>query len=128
MNHKTYTQAVNATENKDYAGMSERLQDSDTVRLLHALVGLATESAELLDAMKKHVFYGKSLDLLNIKEELGDVLYYHALACDVVGLTLEEAMRSNAAKLRARYGDAFSKDAALNRDINKELEAVDGNK
>lgn len=47
--------------------------------LLHCATGLVTESAELVDAIKKHVFYGKPLDVVNIKEELGDLLWYVAI-------------------------------------------------
>lgn len=53
-------------------------------RLLHAAIGLCTESGELLDAYKKHIFYGKPLDHVNIKEELGDICWYMAIVCDVV--------------------------------------------
>lgn len=57
--------------------------------LLHCATGLVTESAELVDAIKKHVFYGKSLDVVNIKEELGDILWYIAIPVRMFDLDLD---------------------------------------
>ena len=45
-------------------------------RLLHGVIGLVTETSELLDAIKKSLFYGKPLDKTNLIEELGDLLWY----------------------------------------------------
>lgn len=57
--------------------------------LLHCVTGLVTESAELVDAIKKHVFYGKPLDVVNIKEELGDLLWYIAIPVRIFDLDLD---------------------------------------
>lgn len=45
----------------------------------HGIIGMMTEAGELLDQMKKHWFYGRELDVVNIKEELGDILWYAAI-------------------------------------------------
>lgn len=89
-------------------------------RLLHAGIGLATESGEFLDALKKAVFYGKELDKVNLKEELGDILWYMAIAMDVLGTDFETEMKKNIEKLKARYGEKFSQAAAESRDLEKE--------
>lgn len=89
-------------------------------RILHGAMGACTEGGELLDACKKHVFYGRELDKVNIKEEIGDVLWYIAILCDELGLTFEEVMDTNIAKLKARYGEKFSAEKAENRDLEKE--------
>lgn len=46
--------------------------------LIHMALGLAGEIGELLDAVKKHVIYGKPLDIVNLSEELGDDFWYAA--------------------------------------------------
>lgn len=51
-------------------------------RILHAAMGLVTESAELLS----------STDKGNFAEELGDILWYLAIACDAMGITFDETM------------------------------------
>lgn len=51
-------------------------------RLLHVAMGLVTESTELLN------FEGEK----NFLEELGDVMWYVAVGCDVLGVTITEAV------------------------------------
>ncbi len=95
-------------------------------RLLHAGIGLATETGEFLDAIKKSVFYGKELDRVNLKEELGDILWYLAIAMDALGTDFETEMEKNIQKLKARYGEAFSQDSAEHRDLEKERKILEG--
>lgn len=100
-----------------------------SARLLHAAMGCVTESGELLDQMKKHLVYGKPLDETNFKEELGDILWYIQLACNVLGTSFSQLMLQNAAKLKVRFGDRFDFDKVLNRDLDAEravLEAHNG--
>lgn len=47
----------------------------------HAAMGLCTEAAELIDILKKNHAYGKPLDWVNFREELGDALWYLPLYC-----------------------------------------------
>jgi len=65
-------------------------------RLLHAAIGMVTEVGELLDAIKKHIFYGKQLDRVNMQEEIGDLCWYVALASDVLNITPEAVIRGSA--------------------------------
>src|SRR5690554_4006225 len=51
------------------------LQPGDC-NLLHMTCGVSGEAGELLDAIKKHVFYRKPLDMENVIEELGDIEFY----------------------------------------------------
>lgn len=88
-----------------------------TVDLLHAAIGMSTESGEFLDALKKHLFYGKPLDFVNLAEELGDMCWYVAVALNALGLTFEDVQQSNINKLRARYPEKFTAELAENRDL-----------
>jgi NTP pyrophosphatase (non-canonical NTP hydrolase) len=94
--------------------------DQQVNRLLHAAIGMVTESGEFIDMLKKHLFYGKPLDLVNLQEEIGDQLWYIAIALDALGTTFEAEMRRNIAKLKARYPDKFTSDKAINRDLDAE--------
>ena len=94
-------------------------------RLLHAGIGLATESGEFLDALKKHVFYGKALDRTNLKEEVGDLLWYCAIALDELGSSFEEVQATNIAKLKARYPNKFTMGDAENRDLKAERKILE---
>jgi NTP pyrophosphatase (non-canonical NTP hydrolase) len=94
--------------------------------LLHAAIGISTEGGELLDALKKAIFYGKPLDSINLKEEVGDLMWYIALACHALGTTIDEVCIMNLNKLRARYPERFTSDAALVRDLARERDAMEG--
>src|SRR5262249_12605893 len=106
--------------------VKERLQDTGTVRLLHAMIGLCTESGEIQDQLKKHIFYGKPIDTTNLVEEMGDLFWYLGIMANTLGVSFEEIMAKNNAKLRARYGDKFTETAALNRNLNAERNILEG--
>ena len=74
------------TEADDHIAQGQRAASS--IRLLHGAIGLSTESGELLDQVKKNVFYGKPLDKVNILEECGDVLWYVCLILDSQGFNV----------------------------------------
>ena len=98
--------------------------DTRTMRLLHVGMGLATESGEFMDALKRYVFYGKELDKTNLIEELGDITWYLRIACDVLDVPLAEVIQKNVDKLRARFPEKFTEHAAVNRDLGKERAAL----
>jgi NTP pyrophosphatase (non-canonical NTP hydrolase) len=84
-------------------------------RLLNAALGLCGEAGEFGDSVKKFAFHAHTLDEAALRKELGDVLWYAALACDALGLELGEVMAENIAKLRRRYPDGFSSERSINR-------------
>lgn len=96
-------------------------------RLIHAAFGMQTETAEFTDALKKSIFYGRPLDVVNLREEIGDILWYLALACDELGTTFEAEQARVIAKLKARYPDEFTSNAALNRDLDTERTILESN-
>ena len=125
MNTKDYTKAALKTDTKDFTPVQKRLQDTGNIRLLHAAIGLCTEVGEFQDALKKAIFYGKELDRTNLVEELGDIMWYIAIASDELGITLEDVMAKNAEKLAARYKGGFTEEQALNRDLDEEREILE---
>lgn len=120
MNTKDYVENVLVTEARDFTAVKDRLQDTGSVRLLHAAIGMCTESGEIQDQLKKHLFYGKPLDRTNLVEELGDLMWYIGVMSAELGVPLEEVMDKNIAKLKARYGTKFTEAAALLRNLEKE--------
>ncbi len=115
---------------KNYIKKAIRTESTETFfsgkeRLLHAGIGLATETGEFLDALKKSVFYGKELDKVNLKEELGDMLWYMAIAMDELDTDFETEMNRNIEKLTARYPEKFTKEKAEIRDLEKEREILE---
>lgn len=76
--------------------------------LVHAAMGLTTEAGEFADAVKKHVFYNKPLDVENLIEEAGDLLFYLFDALTKIGVPVEIAIDRNVSKLNKRYKASFS--------------------
>lgn len=120
MTPKEYIENVLKTENVNHKAITVRLMPPETQRLLHGGMGVVTEAGELMDSLKKQIFYGAEPDNVNIKEEIGDLFWYIGILCDTLGLTFEEVFETNIAKLKARYGDKFGETQALNRDLEKE--------
>jgi NTP pyrophosphatase (non-canonical NTP hydrolase) len=126
MNSNDYIKNAIKTDLTDYQPVVDRLSDKKTVRILHAAMGLSTEAGELLDAVKKHLMYGKPLDIVNLKEEAADCFWYIAILADTLGFSFEEIQERNIAKLKTRFGDKFTEHAANNRDLQKEREILEG--
>lgn len=106
--------------------VNARMTSTEGQRGIHACLGLATETGELVDAIKRYIRYGKPVDAVNIKEEFGDICWYMALIADQYGFTFEDAMNSNVEKLlKKRYKNGFSENAALNRDLTEERKALE---
>lgn len=108
---------------KDYEVASERTCPDLGTNLnneMHMVIGISTESGELLDAYKKRFAYGKEVDLINVKEEIGDLMWYISNLCRMKGFNLEEIMATNINKLMVRFPEKFSQENALNRDLEQE--------
>lgn len=97
-------------------------------RLIHASMGFVTEAAEFQDALKKSLFYGKELDKTNLKEEIGDLLWYLAIAMDVLGTDFDGEQDRVIRKLKARYPSKFENDLAENRDLVAERKILETEK
>lgn len=80
-------------------------------------LGLAGESGEVVDLLKKHLFHGKDLDREKLLLELGDVRWYMEALCVAAGFTMDQVEAANVDKLRKRYPDGFTRsDSETRRD------------
>lgn len=122
---------VLTTESNDFEGIAKRLADPSTIRLLHAAEGMCTESAEFMDQLKKHIFYGKPIDHVNLVEELGDLRWYDNIAMDELKVTAEQVQAINNKKLtdkkngRYKKGEFTSVEAYL-RNLEAERAILEG--
>ena len=108
---------------KEYAIEANRtMSECETPLLddLHMILGMQTEAAEIADVYKKNIAYGKDLDLVNVKEEIGDLMWYIVNLCTLNGWNLEDIMQTNIDKLKARFPEKFTNENALNRDLDIE--------
>ena len=85
-----------------------------------AALGLAGESGEVVDYLKKVIHHGHDLDRVKLAKELGDVLWYVAEVSSTAGISLDEVASMNIEKLKSRYPDGFSSERSQNRAANDE--------
>jgi NTP pyrophosphatase (non-canonical NTP hydrolase) len=102
----------------------KRMSVDSTFDLNHAIIGMMTELGEFADIQKKWVQYGKAEDWVNMCEELGDLMWYVAIASKVIeenmGVTLDDILEINIKKLRMRYPEKFTEKNAIERNVDEE--------
>ena len=94
--------------------LNPQLSEKDV--LINGVMGLCGESGELIDLVKKHLAQGHPLDKEKLAKELGDVAWYVAETAYAIGYPLEEILRMNIDKLKARYPDGFDPEKSMNRE------------
>lgn len=93
--------------------------------LLHSSLGLVTEANEILEAVYAHIFKGVELDYVNILEEIGDLQWYAAIPLRIKGASMETVLNANIEKLKARYGEKFTSEKAVKRDLVSEKQVLE---
>jgi NTP pyrophosphatase (non-canonical NTP hydrolase) len=79
---------------------------------LHAILGVDSEAAELIELLYKQELSGEPIDRDELINEAGDVLWYLALLFRLLGVTFEEVAALNIRKLQLRYPDKFTAERA----------------
>ncbi len=69
----------------------------------HVAYGLFEEVGELVGAFKRHNFYGLDLDMVNVREEMGDVLWYLAAGYEQFDLISPEWEVNNKVERLEQY-------------------------
>ena len=103
----------------DYQKLALRTLNPDLTQrdmLINSVMGLCGESGEAVDLVKKHLFHGHALDKEKLIKELGDIAWYLAEAAAAVGVSLDDVLEMNIAKLKARYPDGFAAEKSINRE------------
>ena len=99
-------------------GGTDLLPENRDKGLNCAALGLCGESGEFADIVKKVQHHGVPLTpelTAKLRKELGDVLWYVAHGCNVMGWRMEDIAEENRDKLRARYPEGFSTAASIER-------------
>ena len=122
--YSRFVDGVTSDSSKDFVYLADRLVELDQKganieRLTTAGVGLAAESGEFLEIVKKMVFQGKPWTNDNREHliiELGDVMWYVAQACMALEVSFDEVIEGNIKKLEKRYpGGKFDISDSENR-------------
>jgi len=107
---------MNMSEYQMLAARTIRKDQNSDQKLVNAALGLSGEAGEVADLLKKYLFQGHAMDRDRILEEVGDVLWYCALACTALDEDLSAVAEANIDKLRQRYPNGFSEYRSTHRD------------
>ena len=122
--YEEFVSAVTSEASTNFVDFADRIGELDREganieRLLTAGVGLAAESGEFLEIVKKMVFQGKPWNDDNREHliiELGDAMWYVAQACMALDVSFDEVIERNVSKLEKRYpGGSFDVHYSENR-------------
>ena len=88
--------------------------DKDIMLIWNA-VGLAGETGEIVEHVKKGVFHRHGVDHAILVKEIGDALWYLAALCTVMGVDMSTVMEQNIEKLNRRYPNGWSSADSIKR-------------
>lgn len=81
---------------------------------------------KLLDIMKKKIFYNKPIDMTvfgNLTLLVETDIHW---LCEYYNIKVEDVCQVNIDKLKARYGEKFTSERAINRDLDTERNILEG--
>lgn len=108
---------MTGNEYQNLALRTARTDLDSTQQLLNGALGLAGESGEVVDAIKKHLFQGHWLDRTHLIKELGDICWYLAIAAEALDTDLDTIFQMNIDKLKTRFPDGFDAERSINRKV-----------
>lgn len=103
------TLQIASTQNVQYQefarqGHRENMGQSLRDQFTYYAIGLGSEAGEVLGDLMKFCYYNESkVGRESIILELGDVLWYVANICELLGTNLDEVQAKNIAKLIKRH-------------------------
>lgn len=116
---------------------SVETSDKQLRDIIHAVLGINTEGGELAERLRDMLLHfdgvaiGESSEVLteqdkiNLFEELGDVLWYVAIAAEAMGVTIDAIMTANIEKLKKRFPEKFTQEKAIERNIENEQKSLE---
>ena len=118
MELNTYQKAAHSTA-VYYDKHREVMQSPTVLDILYCALGLAGEAGEVANKVKKIIRDDASCITLNrvreIKEELGDCLWYIAEIANILNMDLSTVAASNLYKLKKRQDNGTLKGSGDNR-------------
>lgn len=107
---------MNFKEYQEKALRTKGNYTDDIDQLINGVMGLCGEAGETVDIIKKFLYQGHKLKKEEIKDELGDVLWYIVLTANSLNLSLEEVAKRNIEKLEKRYPKGYFRSSdSINR-------------
>ena len=109
-------------KNNEYQELVERTRNyliTKNEEVKNYCLGIISEVGELAGHLKHVLYHDWKLDRNNVKEEIGDALWYLTALASTMGFSLDDIMKHNIEKLKERYPNGFSMKDSINRKENK---------
>ena len=103
---------------REYQALARRTQNKELMpveRRLHALHGMSAEVGEIHSIYQKF-YQGHPISTEELVKEVGDLMWFIAEFCDVIGADMGEVAAKNIAKLKDRYPEGFDTERSVHRD------------
>jgi len=79
-----------------------------------------SEAGECQNKIKKYLYHLHPMNIAEIAEELGDILWYIAALATTLKLDLGEIAQQNIKKLKKRYPEGYSDERSRERSVGKD--------
>ncbi len=90
------------------------------------ILDMYKESSLVLDMYKKKLFYNKEINEQKLVEHIKTLFKLSSEYCLINNIDISVSLDRNISKLKQRYGDKFSTEKAINRDLDKERDILEG--
>jgi len=90
-------------ELNDYQQLANRTLTGNEQVLTNLSLGLASDSGQVIDLIKKYTFQGQELNRDELTRELGDTLWYLSQIALWADIPFEEVAQVNIEQLAKRY-------------------------
>jgi len=90
------------------------------------VVLIIKQSCKLLDMLKKKLYYNKPMDDEYFKQITTIIMTLTQSYMNYFNIDIKDSFDINISKLRSRYGEKFSSDRAITRDLETERKILEG--
>ena len=97
----------------------------ENITLQESIDSTVWSVGEFNDQLKKHLFYGRELNLKKLENLLSQLCMAVSGICVCCDKTPFQVRTTNINKLKARFKDKFTEHAALNRDLETERKILE---
>lgn len=100
--------------------------ESSLMNPMDVVLNATKKLLKMLDILKKKIYYNKVMDDSSMIRYTNDVISLLFVYANIFDIDVQKSLDINIAKLKARYGEKFSSDRAINRDLVTEREILEG--
>jgi NTP pyrophosphatase (non-canonical NTP hydrolase) len=99
------------------------LTNEDPMKIV---VSIIKQSCKLLDMLKKKLYYNKPINDESFKQITTLIMILTQSYMNYFNIDIKGSFDVNISKLKARYGEKFSSEKAINRDLEVERKILEG--